>query len=93
MEEYAVAGKKVMNALQQLPGLYLCQLGFSDLMLQIKKRERLQSVGEFGVCLSHVCPDIAVVVKKHMTQLSHQDSTLLFNVHGCLIYMSKIFFI
>jgi len=73
MEEYPTLSKKAIKVLLQFSTSYLCELGFSYLNnIKNKKRERLKSTEEeLRVCLSHIRPQIAAVVKKHQAQLSH----------------------
>ena len=73
MEEYPALSKEAINVLLQFSTSYLCELGFSYLNnIKNKKRERLKNIQEeLRVCLSHIRPQIAAVVKKHQAQLSH----------------------
>ena len=73
INEYPAIAKKAIKVLLQFSTSYLCELGFSNLNnIKNKKRERLQSVEEeLRVCLSHIRPNIAVVVQKNQAQLSH----------------------
>ena len=73
MEEYPTLSKKAIKVLLQFSTSYLCELGFSYLSnIKNKKRERLKNTEEeLRVCLSHIRPQIAAVVKKHQAQQSH----------------------
>ena len=73
MEEYPTLSKKAIEVLLQFSTSYLCELGFSYLSnIKNKKRERLKNTEEeLRVCLSHIRPQIAAVVKKHQAQQSH----------------------
>ena len=90
--------QKAIKILLQFSTSYLCKLGFSYLNnIKNKKRERLLNIEEeLIVCLSHICPNIAVVVKKHQAQLYHWYLSLLFNtryycIQDTLVYGNKIF--
>ena len=73
MEEYPALSKNAIKVLLQFSTSYLCELGFSYLNnIKKKKREILKTIEEeLRVCLSHIHPQIAAVVKKHQAQLSH----------------------
>jgi len=73
MQEYPSIAKKAIKVLLQFSTSYLCELGFSTLnSIKNKKRERLQSVEEeLRVCLSHIRPNIAAVVRKSQAHVSH----------------------
>ena len=68
MEEYSALSKKAIKVLLQFSTSYLCELGFSYLSnIKNKKRERLKNPEEeLRVCLSHICPQIAAVVKSDL---------------------------
>jgi hypothetical protein len=72
-EEYPEIAVEAVNTLLHFSTTYLCELGFSALTnIKNKKCERLLSLEqEMRVCLSSIRPQIELLCKKRLAQVSH----------------------